>query len=443
MLWIACRFQTPVHSTAEQWALQFTPMVCQGDWPDHILLEVQASLRLWGGLDQLCQTIERSYQSWGHQIDLALGHTPRAADWTARWRSQQTSPDRSFKPLPSLAALPLQCIPQAQSHLAVLSRMGVYQLGGLLRLPRAGVNKRFGPELLKAIDAALGQRPDPREPIVPSARFSQSLELPITSAHQISQGLLLQASEKLLMHATAWLRARQSGSRCFVFLFQASSRQAQPSGLRLAVELAQPTEDLLQVLRCLQIQLEQHRFDTSIESICLQIDQLESHQACSLDFFSGPSQRAEQLQDLLSRLSQRLGPDQILIPQLQDSHAPEQACHWLPWQAVASRKTHADRHSRSGESNRPNKPEQSDWRSPGQPARPLWLLDPPQALRRQGHRPCLNQPLQLKAGPERIETHWWEQPIQRDYFIAQTHDQQLVWIFRNPDHQWFLHGYFG
>lgn len=434
MLWIACRFQTPVHSTAEQWALQFTPMVCHGDWPEHILLEVQASLRLWGGLDQLCQTIERSYQSWGQPIDLALGHTPRAADWTARWRSQQASPDPSFKPLPSLASLPLSCIPQAQAHLAVLSRMGVYQLGSLLKLPRAGVNKRFGPELLKAIDAALGQRPDPREPIVPSARFSQSLELPITSAHQISQGLLLQASEKLLMHATAWLRARQSGSRCFVFLFQSSSRQAQPSGLRLAVELTQPTADLLQVLRCLQIQLEQHRFDTSIESICLQIDQLESHQACSQDFFSGPSQRAEQLQDLLSRLSQRLGPDQILIPQLQDSHAPEQACHWLPWQAVASRRTQADR---------PNKPEQSDWRSPGQPTRPLWLLDPPQALRRQGHRPCLDQPLQLKAGPERIETHWWEQPIQRDYFIAQTHDQQLVWIFRNPDHQWFLHGYFG
>ena len=440
MLWIACRFQTPVHSTAEQWALQFTPMVCRGDWPEHLLLEVQASLRLWGGLDQLCQTIERSYQSWEQPIDLALGHTPKAADWTARWRSQETDPQPCFQPLASLAPLPLSCIPQAQPHLAVLSRMGLYHLGSLLKLPRAGVNKRFGPALLQAIDAALGQRPDPRQAIVPTARFSQSLELPITSAHHISQSLLLQASEKLLVHATAWLRAQQAGSRCFVFSFQTSSRQAAPSGLQLTVELAQPTADLLQVLRCLQIQLEQHRFETSIESIGLQIDQVESHQALCVDFFSGPNQHNEQLQDLLSRLSQRLGPDQILVPRLQDTHAPEQACHWLPWQ---SWHTSAHRSGKPGRSNQFNTPEASDWRSPGQPARPLWLVDPPQALRRQGHRPCLDQPLQLKAGPERIETHWWEQPIQRDYFIAQTHDQQLVWIFRNPDHQWFLHGYFG
>jgi protein ImuB len=440
MLWIACRFQTPVHFTAEQWALQFTPMVCRGDWPEHLLLEVQGSLRLWGGLDQLCQTVVRSYQSWGQSIDLALGHTPRAADWTARWRSQQGHAQPCLQPLASLEPLPLSCIPQAQSHLAVLSRMGLYQLGSLLKLPRAGLNKRFGPQLLQAIDAALGQRLDPRQAIVPPARFSQSLELPITSAHHISQGLLLQASEKLLVHATAWLRAQQAGSRCFVFSFQTGSRQTAPSGLQLAVELAQPTADLVQVLRCLQIQLEQHRFETIIESICLQIDQVESHQPLSVDFFSGPSQHNEQLQDLLSRLSQRLGPDQILVPRLQDSHAPEQACHWQPWQTLASR---PGRPGKPGSSHPFNTPEASGWRGPGQPARPLWLVDPPQALRHQGHRPCLGQPLQLKAGPERIETHWWEQPIQRDYFIAQTHDQQLVWIFRNPDHQWFLHGYFG
>jgi protein ImuB len=437
MLWIACRFPTQTPFTADalvqssHWALQYTPMVCQGHWPGHLLLEVQPSLRLWGGLEQLCQAIARSYQSWGCSVDLALGHTPRAADWTAHWRSQQASPDPSFRPLPSLTPLPLSCLPEAQPHLAVLSRMGVHQLGGLLRLPRAGLNKRFGPQLLQAIDAALGHRPDPRQAIVPPARFAQSLELPITSAHQISQDLLLQASERLLLQAMAWLRAKQAGSRCFVFSFQTSSRHADPSGLNLAIELAQPTAELTQVLRCLQIRLEQHHLDVHIESISLRIDHIESHATDCVDFFSGPSQPSEQLQNLLSRLSQRLGSDQILVPRLLDTHAPEQACQWQPWQ------TQANKTAKS------NRPDQSSWRGPGQPVRPLWLLDPPQALTRQGPRPCLGQPLQLKAGPERIETHWWEQPIQRDYFVAQTHDQQLVWIFRNPDHQWFLHGYFG
>jgi hypothetical protein len=33
--------------------------------------------------------------------------------------------------------------------------------------------------------------------------------------------------------------------------------------------------------------------------------------------------------------------------------------------------------------------------------------------------------------------------MQRDYFVAETADYRLVWIFRSPSHQWFLHGFFG
>ena len=67
---------------------------------------------------------------------------------------------------------------------------------------------------------------------------------------------------------------------------------------------------------------------------------------------------------------------------------------------------------------------------------------------------CLNRrrgrPLRLLAGPERIETGWWdEHPVQRDYFIAEAHDGALVWVFRHRLPQppgepvWFLQGLFG
>jgi protein ImuB len=76
------------------------------------------------------------------------------------------------------------------------------------------------------------------------------------------------------------------------------------------------------------------------------------------------------------------------------------------------------------------------------------LLSPPVALQERQHRPYWNGALALLAGPERIETGWWDdQLVERDYFIAQTEQSAWVWIFRSRPTQgesgWFLHGVFG
>jgi protein ImuB len=61
------------------------------------------------------------------------------------------------------------------------------------------------------------------------------------------------------------------------------------------------------------------------------------------------------------------------------------------------------------------------------------------------------RPLQLLAGPERIETGWWDGGLAtRDYFIAQAADGSLVWVYRArlpvadaAAPLWFLQGRFG
>ena len=85
--------------------------------------------------------------------------------------------------------------------------------------------------------------------------------------------------------------------------------------------------------------------------------------------------------------------------------------------------------------------------------RPVWLCAEPQALPEQASRPCLDgRPLQLLAGPERIEAGWWDGGLAaRDYFIAEASDGALVWIYRarmppaagEAGSGWFLHGRFG
>ena len=81
---------------------------------------------------------------------------------------------------------------------------------------------------------------------------------------------------------------------------------------------------------------------------------------------------------------------------------------------------------------------------------PLWLLAAPQPLHERDHRPLLDgRPLRLLAGPERLETGWWDEQLAlRDYFIAQDSGGALVWIYRQrlpaltEGPGWFLQGLF-
>nr|HPU52061.1 DNA polymerase Y family protein [Burkholderiaceae bacterium] len=82
--------------------------------------------------------------------------------------------------------------------------------------------------------------------------------------------------------------------------------------------------------------------------------------------------------------------------------------------------------------------------------RPLWMLEKPQALTERNNRPYSHGPLTLLAGPERIESGWWDSHlVQRDYFIASDESDMLLWIYRErlPEdgarHGWFLQGRFG
>ena len=79
-------------------------------------------------------------------------------------------------------------------------------------------------------------------------------------------------------------------------------------------------------------------------------------------------------------------------------------------------------------------------------SRPLWLLAQPEALTTHRGRPRRDGTLELLAGPERIESGWWDGgDVRRDYYVAQTTAGARLWIYRDctGERAWFLHGIFG
>jgi len=164
------------------WACQFTSKVSL-EPPQGVLLEVEGSLRLFGGAGRLMARLRSGLAGIGFEALLAAGPTARAALWLARGESE------------TLEALPVCAIAPSPEALALLQRIGVGTLGELMRLPRAGVAPRFGQGLLDELDRALGKIPEARAFFVPPERFSAQLELPAPVAQAES---VLFAARRLL-----------------------------------------------------------------------------------------------------------------------------------------------------------------------------------------------------------------------------------------------------
>ena len=403
------------------WLLQFTPTVSLQP-PEGVLLEVQASLRLFGGVEALCERLRAGLGALGFSVRLAIAPTAAAAGLLARWQDG-VRVDHPSALADALAAVPVAQIDAAAPHREALAAVGVHHVGDLLRLPRSGLARRWGPALLEQLDTALGRRADPRRGFEAPPRFA--IRLALHSRVEHAAGLLFGA-QRMLGHLSGWLAARQAATGQVRITVEHDGNRHVCAPTCIGIHLAQPSRDPQRLLAVLKERLATIRLPAPAEALRLECDQAVPMPSCSGELFPSPGAEAEGLARLIERMQARLGRDRIhrLLPAA--DHRPEAAYRIEPLEqrsrAVALPVS-------------------------GMP-RPLWLLSAPVPLTERDQRPWWRGPLTLLAGPERIETGWWDEgPVQRDYFIAEGRSTGWVWIFRTrtPDDAagWFLQGLFG
>lgn len=190
------------------WAMQFTPEVSLAP-PDNVLLEVQGSLGLFGGAEALARRVREGMGKLGFRLVLGLGPTPLMATFLARGGG--TAPVIATEtPAAALGSLSLEVLGLSGRERGLLEGLGIATVGGLLRLPRAGLARRLGPALVSLLDRALGRAPDPRPRFEPSARFETRLDLP-EEVHTLET--LLFAARRMLFELHGFLAARRIGVR--------------------------------------------------------------------------------------------------------------------------------------------------------------------------------------------------------------------------------------
>ncbi len=467
-------------------ALAFTPSVCLHDGQT-VLLEVQASLRLFGGAAALLARLQQAVQPLGHQLQLAAAPTALGAAVLARWHPPAVQGPQVLGPQASqraalqrlLQAAPVYLLGPGREHWDDLQGMGLQTLGDLRALPRTGLARRFGEALLDELDRAWGDRPDPRVWLQLPERFEARLEL---YARADTADQVLHGASVLLARLVAWAQARQSRVAAFSLFMhhEARHRGSAPAATELPIALAEPALDPAHLQMLLRERLGPLQLAAPTLELRLHCQHLVQGSAPNGELFPSRASAAEGLTRLLERLRARLGDAQVLQLRAVADHRPEYASRALPVQALVPRPPLAPgsvpgtrgspRAGGAGPGPAPaparglpvspvsGLPVSPARGLPGTPApvvplplhRPAWLMPEPLPLAERDGQPLLDgQLLQLLSGPERIETGWWDgQPVARDYFIAQAPDGALVWIWRGRlpaawgDVNWFLQGRF-
>lgn len=414
------------------WALQFTPRVTRLD--EVLALELSASLRLFGGQDRLQQRLlsELSGLLGGGQAVLAWAPNARAAQALARAGQPGELLDGLRAPLPAvLGGLPFTVLSEAAAQHELLAGLGCRVLADLRQLPRAALARRCGPGLLRQLDLAHGQGAESHRWCSAPERFEARREL---GHRQDNAMALLHEAEPLLQAACLWLAARQAGCTQLRLRWGHDALRARdigPGG-ELTLASGQAHRSLRRWQRLLAEHLQRLALQAPVSELQLAIDDTEplSLHSASLLAPDADSQHAEgeSLDELLTRLAVRLGPEAVRQAQPVADHRPERQQRWQPWQldprpapAVAAPEAVAQ------------------W------PQPSWLLNPPQRLSVLREQPLYQGPLTLLAGPQRVEAGWWDEaPCCRDYYLAHSRSAGLLWLYRErgapAGSGWFLQG---
>jgi len=435
-----------LQSYSEQ-LLCFTPSISLGQWlsgggggsknkmrrrgvtgpednADTLLLELSASLKLFGGLELLLQRIRAEFAS----TEVIISAAPCASGALLMARSGMETVMTDPGNLKSvLGAIPLRIADLDHKLVEKLGRCGLNTLRDLWRLPREDLGRRFGRPLLDYLDRLSGARSEAIAHIDGPLCFRQRMALPADTRHS---KLIVMAAEKLLEEARCFLQRHAAATaKIGVDLWHVNRHRGSRSRTTITVQSAEADRHPGRFMPQLIEQLACTPLEDEVDAVSIVIDQVVPYARTTEDLFSRRDQQALDWSQLMDLMAARIGQDKVYTLKPVADHRPEYA-----W----------DR------STLPGTPAVDDGLIDSVqqtlPVRPLWLLDAPRRI----------QPgtLQLGEDTERIEAGWWSRrDLRRDYRIARAKTGQCGWVYRDlhqgrsdgdrADAQgWYLHGLF-
>jgi len=407
--WLALKFQQQVEEKSLQrlaaWCYQYSSQVCIAPQRNSLLLELAASQSLFGPVKILAERICAELNELGHQPAPGIAPTPEAAHLAAR---HGLHIHRSSDIRNSIGSLDVDSLALPATQILALQKTGLRTIAEVLRLPRKALARRLGPAVSDYLDRLLGHRPDPCKTFRPPDSFSASLDIPET-VH--TQGLVFPL-KRLVQELCGVLRARDRGIQVLEIQLHLARTQVEGGTEAIGLTLQRATRSESHLMMLLRERLERLQLPCPVRYIHLEAACFLPCVVVQKDLLAetnAPSLDADK--HVIERLQARLGTNAVKGLNCHQDHRPE---HSWSLRELDEPVVYAER-----------------------PQRPLWLLPKPKR--------CRIDQYHILAGPERIESGWWDgNDCRRDYFVARDNDGSTLWVFQEykPDPGWYLHGLF-
>jgi protein ImuB len=424
------------------WCLRYTPLIAC-DPPDGLLLDIGGCAHLYGGEDALVADLGERIEQAGFAYSIAVAGSIGAAHAAAHFGEPASYPCGKQRAL--LAPLPFAALRLPPETVSALARVGLKRIGDIIDLPRSPLTARFGGELMRQLDRALGHEHEPLNPRLPVALYvvEQRFAEPIAREEDV-----LGTVARLAARLEFALERRGEGARRIeLTLFRTDGALR-----RIAAGCSRPLRDPEQIRALFVERLAAlaEQFDPGFGFDMARLSVLVAEPCPPEQIGIGGSENTAEMDRLVDRLSARLGRRRVRRLIAQDSHIPEIAATAVPAQTVGAAA---------------GWPAFRDYRAQADLApRPLRLLTRPEPIEAVAEVPD-GPPLRFRwrralheviaaEGPERIEGAWWSEhggPA-RDYFHVKDKSGLRFWLFRAGLYRdlthgaaaptWFLHGTF-
>lgn len=379
--------------------------------PDTLFVEAGASLALFGGWPAFERRLRSELERLGFAHALAAAPTMAAARVLADCGANCAIPALAQLPR-ALAAAPLVASGLAAKTVAALQGMGLRTLGDLFPLPRAELARRIGQPELDHLDRMRGLAAETWNRWQPPQRYERRIEF----AYGIeSHAALAFPLQRMLREFALFLAARDGGVQRFALVLG----HERGASTRIEVGLLAPQRDAVALFELARARLERVERVAPVHALGLLAEDLPALCPLHRDLFETSRHEQFDWPALAERLRARLGDTALHGLACGADHRPGRAWRFVPPGTGTNKAL-----------------------STTDAQRPFWLLRRPLPLRGGARR--------ILAGPERIESGWWDEGDQRrDYYIVETRSGQRAWAFveagRSVDagmEGWNLHGWF-
>ena len=417
---------------------RYSPTVSP-DPPDGLFIDVSGCAGLFGGETAMLKDMHRRITVAGFTVQIAVADTAGCAHAVARnvpaGRPVLIDPGKTTQ---AISLLPIAALRVETSTVEGLRRLGFDRVEQLIAEPRAPITRRFGQQLYRRLDQALGTRTEPIEPIVDETvpRCRRGLLEPIATVEafvQVIGDLTADLAEQLARDGR--------GARRLDLYFERVDGHVQA----IRIGTAAPSRDARHLTKLLAARIDTIEPGLGIEAITLVAPLSQPLGAAQPDIVAASGRREPDLPALVDALANRFGERRLYRASPRPSAMPEREVASVPALAKPT-----------GQAWDEDLPRPSRMLSPPEPIEVTAMLPdhPPAMFTWRGQRHRIAQ----ADGPERLYGEWWRERgheavtpyAVRDYFQVETVTGGRYWLFRLGDGErpstgpmrWFIHGAF-